>query len=259
MKKSISIKISLAFLLCTLLASACKTKKVVSEASGIEAYSETDIKYKIKASNIYFSTMEASGVANISSSKLNISGNFVLRLDHNKRAWMVVKKFGIEAARILIENDTMTMLNRFEKSYTQMPVNEGMKMIGLSMSQNEVIEFLAGNAVVDNTEFMSMTQDSFTYEYKTAFDNLIANYTFDALNEITTMATFADMQNNSLECYYHDFKSIDEVQMIAYNRLLSTSDPRIGKASIELDFKEISIDEELTFPFEIPTHYNQKF
>lgn len=258
MKKNISIRISLAFLLCTLLASACKTKKVVSEASGIEAYSETDIKYKIKAANIYFSTMEASGVANISSPQLNISGNFVMRLDHNKRAWMVVKKFGIEAARILIENDTMTMLNRFEKSYMQMPVEDGLKMIGLSMSQNEVIEFLAGNAVIDNSEFMSMSQDSFTYEYKTAFDNLIANYTFDALNEITTKATFADMQNNSLECEYSDYKTIDEVQMVAYNRLLSTSDPRIGDASIELDFKEISVDKELSFPFEIPTHYNQK-
>lgn len=258
MKKNISIKISLAFFICAVLVSSCKPKKVISESSGIESYSADDIKYKIKAANIYFETMEASGVATINSSQLNISGNFVMRLNHNKTAWMVVKKFGIEAARVLIQNDTVTVLNRFEKSYYQMGVKEGLKMIGLGMEQKEIIEFLAGNAIIDNSEFISIAQDSFTYEYKTAYDNMIASYTFDALNESTNKATFADMQNNSFECDYYDFRSIDDVQMIAYERLLSTSDERIGDASIELSFKEITIDEELSFPFEIPSNYTKK-
>ena len=258
MKKNISINISLAFLLCAFLVSACKSKKIISESSGIESYSAEDIKYKIKAANVYFGTMEASGVAIINSPQINISGNFVMRLGHNETAWMVVKKFGIEAARVLIENDSVTVLNRFEKSYYQMGVQEGLKMIGLSMGQNDIIEFLAGNAILDKSEFISIKQDSFTYEYKTAYDNMIANYTFDALNETTTKATFADMQNNSFECEYYDHRSIDDVQMIAYERLFSTNDARIGEASIQLNFKEITIDEELSFPFEIPTHYTKK-
>jgi len=257
-KKNISTNISLVFLLCAILVSACKSKKVISESSGIESYSATDIKYKIKAANVYFSTMEASGVAVINSPQLNISGNFVMRLNHDETAWMVVKKFGIEAARLLITNDSVTVLNRFEKSYYQMSVEEGLKMIGLEMGQNEIIEFLAGNAIIDKSEFISITQDTFTYEYKTAYDNMIATYSFNALTETTSKATFADMQNNSFECDYYDYRSIDDVQIIAFERLLTTSDTRIGDASIELKFKDISIDEELSFPFEIPTHYIKK-
>ncbi len=258
MKKSISIKLSFVCLLSLIFLSSCKTKKATSESTGIESYSAEDVKYKIMASNIYFDFLEASGVAEISSPDLNISGNFVLRLHHDNTAWMVVKKFGIEAARVLIQNDTITVLNRFEKSVYQMQVKDGLKKLGLNMSQNDIIEFLAGNSVIHNSKFVSIKQDSFTYEYKTAFDDLIANYTFDAVNESVERATFADMQNNTFSVGYSDFRVIDEVQMTAYNRFLETNDPRIGETSVNLKFKEISINEELSFPFDIPVHYTKK-
>lgn len=259
MKKNTSIRFSIALIFCVISISACKSKKVITEeVSSIESYSADDIKYKIKAANIYFDYMEASGLATVNTPDINISGNFVMRLEHNKRAWILVKKFGIEAARVLIENDTMHVLNRLQKSYVSRPIKEGMDMLGMDMSQNEVIEFLAGNALIDNSEFISINQDSFTYEYKTAFDNIYATYTFDALNETIEKLAFVDTQNNGVSVEHADYRMIDEVQMIAYNRFLSAKDVTTQKdATIDLEFKEISIDEEITFPFDIPDHYQK--
>ncbi len=257
MKKSISIKTLFVFLISSFLVIGCKTKKVITEEVKDNSYSEEDVFYKIKASNIYFDYLEASGTATINSPQLNISGNFILRLKDDETAWLVVKKFGIEAARVLIQNDTATVLNRFQKGYMQGPVSELSKSVGLTMGQNEVIDFLAGNMIVDNGTFLSMSQDSFMYEYKTAYDDLIFTYDYNSISELVTHASFGDMQNNSAECAYNDYRVIDDVQMTSYQRILSTNDPRVGETTITLDFKDITLNQELNFPFEIPSNYRK--
>lgn len=257
MKKSISTKTLFVFLISSFLVIGCKTKKVITEENTGSSYSEDDVFYKIKAANIYFDYLEATGTATINSPQLNISGNFILRLKDDDTAWLVVKKFGIEAARVLIQNDTATVLNRFQKGYMQGPVNKLAKDVGLSMGQNQVIDFLAGNMIVDNGTFISMSQDSFNYEYKTAHDDLIFAYNFNAISELVTHASFGDMQNNSAKCAYNDYRAIDDVQMTSYQRILSTNDPRVGETTITLDFKDITLDQELNFPFEIPSNYRK--
>jgi len=186
---------------------------------------------------------------------MNITGDFLLRLKDDDTAWLVIKKFGFEAARIFIQNDTATVLNRLQKNYMQGSVQNLSKMVGLSMGQDDIIDFLAGNMMIDNSEFLSMKQDSFDYNYKTAYDDMIVTYRFNSITETVDHAVFADMQNNSAECAYNDYRVIDEVQMTSYQRILSTQDPRIGEATITLDFKDIMLNQELNFPFEIPSNY----
>ena len=255
MKKNISIKSFFVLLVCSFLISGCKTKKIIAEESGIRSYSEEDVFYKIKASNLYFDYLEASGTATINSPNLNISGNFILRLKDKETAWLVVKKLGFEAARILIQNDTLTVLNRLQKGYMQGTVQELSSELGLSVGQNEMIDFLAGNMMLENSEFVSLEQDSFNYDYKTAFDNLIVTYSYDAISETVNHASFADMSNKSAACAYLDYRVVDDVQMASYQRILSTDDPSVGETTITLDFKDISLSEELNFPFEIPSNY----
>ena len=257
MKKNISTKTLLVFLLSSFLVIGCKTKKIVTEENSLTSYSEEDVFYKIKAANIYFDYLEGSGTATINSPDLNISGNFILRLKDKETAWLVVKKFGLEAARILISKDTVTVLNRLQKSYIQGPVEDMTKDIGLSMGQADIINFLAGNMNLDYGEFVSLKQDSFSYVYKTAFDNLIVDYTYDAISETVNHASFADMSNKSAACAYLDYRVVDDVQMTSYQRILSTDDPRVGETTITLDFKDIILNQELNFPFDIPTNYSK--
>jgi len=234
-----------------------KSISIKTEDTGLISYSEESVFYKIKAANMQYDYLEAKGKATINSPDMNISGDFVLRLKNDDTAWMVVKKFGFEAARILIKNDTATVLNRLQKGYMQGSVQELSKRAGLSMGQNEIIDFLAGNMNIDSGEFLSMKQDSFDYEYKTASDDMIVTYLFNSITETVDFASFADMQNNSAECLYNDYRVIDEIQMTSYQRILSTDDPRIGETTITLDFKDITINNELNFPFEIPSNYSK--
>jgi len=261
-KKSISTKTSpllciFVFLISSFLVVGCKAKKKIAEDSGISAYSSESVFYKIKAANLQYDYLEAKGKATINSPDMNISGDFILRLKADDTAWMVVKKFGFEAARILIKNDTATVLNRLQKAYMQGSVQSLSKRASLSMGQDEIIDFLAGNMIIDYGEFMSMSQDSFDYEYKTASDDMIVTYLFNAITETVDYASFADMQNSSAECAYNDYRLIDDIQMTSYQRILSTDDPRIGETTITLDFKDITLNNPLKFPFEIPSNYSK--
>lgn len=244
-------------MLGSLLIGGCKAKKVVLEENTISSYSEKDLYYKIKAANLQYEYLEASGTATINTPDLNVSGNFLMRLKDEETAWLVVKKFGLEVARVLIQNDTATVLNRFEKGYMQGSTQELGKKVGLGMGQKEVIDFLAGNMMIDNGEFLSMKQDSFVYGYKFAFDNLIIDYSFDSLSETVSHASFSDMSNKNASCLYNDYKVIDEVQLTSYQRILSTDNPSVGPTSITLDFKDINLTDELNFPFEIPSNYTK--
>lgn len=258
MKRS-TLTRTLGLLLLVTLSFGCKTKKKTT-TDALKKLDASSILAMIQNQNLDYDYLEASGTAIVKSPQLNVTGNFLLRLQKDNTVWMRVQKFGFEAVRMLIQNDTLSLLSRLDKSYQQMSLNEASKLTHLRLSQEQIVDMMAGCAIVDDASFISLNQDSLMYSYKLGFDDFYATHTVDLSNELVVGSEFMDMSERTLLVDHSDFKYLDSLQMVSYERTFQISGvDELGESSITLKFKEIELTNALSFPFEIPSHYTRRY
>ncbi len=254
MKRNLSIR-TIIILCLPLFIFSCKTKKKISESNGEEVLSEVEVLSAIESANLDYEYLEFSGSADISSPDLSITGSFLMRLQKGKKAWIQVKKFGFEGARVLIADDSIKILNRLEKSCQVMSLDEASRLINFKLNLDQCIELLAGNAFFENSELVSMDNDSSLYTYKVAFDDFFSEYVFDPFEEKVVSTHMLDMDNRSMQVDYSDFNVLEDGQKSSFYRSYAASSDKIGDAGIDITVRKISLPSELSFPFEIPSHY----
>lgn len=240
-----------------LLSQGCKRPKNIEDPTGLYTLSAESIKSEIEAGNLDYNYISSTGSAFVKSDAVSVSGTFTLRIKKDEAAWLRVQKFGFEAVRILIKNDSITVLNRLNKTYSKWSMDEASKITNLKLTQNEAIDLLAGHSLLESSEFISIEQDSLSYKYKTAFDEFFATYSYDALDKLVFAAKFVDLENRIMTTNYSEFQMLDETQSFGYNRIYELSGSSLGDAMLELKFKDVTLNEEITFPFEIPQHYTR--
>jgi len=257
-KRNTLIRFLSLFLVVT-LSFGCKTKKKVV-TNNSEVLNAPDILKLIKNQNLEFEYLEASGTAIVRSPQMNVSGTFLMRLHKDKTAWMRVQKFGFEAMRLLIQDDSLYLLNRLDKSYQKMSLEETSKMTHLRLSQAQIVDLMAGSALTKDASFISMKLDSLDYSYKLGFDDFYATHTLDLESEFVTSTEFIDLDQRTLLADYSKFDYIDSLQMGSYERKFEISGvDELEESSITLKFKEINISNTLSFPFIIPSHYTRNY
>jgi len=195
----------------------CKPKKevVAKYATVVDAPAVLQM---IENQNLDYEYLEASGTAIVNSPQMNVSGNFLLRLHKDNTAWMRVQKFGFEAVRLLIQDDSLCLLNRLDKSYQKMSLVDAAKMTNLRLNQSQIVDLMAGCAITEDASFISMKEDSLGYAYKLGFDDFYATHTLNLTREMVVESEFIDLEQRSLVTEYSKFDYIDSLQMGSFER-----------------------------------------
>lgn len=244
----------LAVLIC-LSISSCKSKKVISDSS-VDKVTKEEFFDLLDVSTLDFEYFEARGSAKVNTDDFGMGGSFVLRLQKDKIAWMVIKKFGLEVARIKMENDTVTAINRFEKSYWKVPVKELGRSIQMEFEQSELIQLLAGNPLYKKDEFFEYSQETSSVNFTSKYDEYIAKHIFDLLEKSIIESSYSDQTLRNAQIDYTNFEQLNN-NKLAKNRMYKTTLPDYGPSRIELKISSFKIDEEISFPFDLPSHYHK--
>jgi hypothetical protein len=66
----------------------------------------------------------------------------------------------------------------------------------------------------------------------------------------------ADFARNNLVANFNNYKPI-QGQELAWSKKIVVETEKGERSQVEIDFQQISLNEELRFPFEVPEHYKQ--
>lgn len=234
----------------------CKTSKKTTQIESDITLSESELLKEITENNLVYNTLEATGTAHVKTNDFSMSGSFILRLEKDKKAWMSIRKFGLEVARLLLENDTATVISRFEKSYYQLVDKQISDLIDLDISADQIIELMAGNALLKEADLMSISQDSSTYEYAIGLDQIIGRYYYDYKYDEVFRNEYSDQSLRTVSVDFSDIEKTDSI-IFAKKRTYNLKLPDLGKANINVKINKYNVDKTLSFPFEIPSHYTR--
>lgn len=252
--KPIKLVISLFLVLLTI---SCKSAKSVINSG--EASTKLTAKQVIKQhqkNDANFKTMQGKVKINIIQGATEQGLTFNLRIEKDKVIWLSAP---LAIARMMITPDKVRFYNKQDNQYFDGDYKLLSDFVGVDLDFLKVQNMLLGQAIYslkDEPHQVSVNENSYALHPKDQ----------NALLELFYLINPSHFKMDSLQLYQHlekrmlqvDYSSYQEVknQILPQNiRIMAIENS--DEMAITMEFKSISLNEELRFPFNIPEGYKE--
>ncbi|HEY9222049.1 MAG TPA: DUF4292 domain-containing protein [Lutibacter sp.] len=246
-------------ILMLLALSSCKSKKSLTDKDIIEEISTKKIISNHYDNNFSQKTVNANLNANYSDSEISTSINIKLRIEMDKTIWMSATKLGFPIAKVKITPDRVSYYEKLKGTYFDGDFSLLSKWLGTELDYEKVQNILLGQAV------LNLRQG----KYDSKIDNQLYQLTPIKENELFGILFFLNPDNFKLNrqeisnaekqqlvtVSYANYKNINGELFPENINIRSTDHKKL--TTIAIEYKSVEFNEELTFPFEIPTGYKE--
>lgn len=194
-----------------------------------------------------------------------------IRLRKDSALWISFSKLGVYAARVLITQDSVKMMNRIDENYFEGNFEYLEKKFNLDLSFDMLQALLLGNTpTLDLEEKPKFAHDNGLYQLSSIrkkklkkalvkpeksekIDDLVLSFWIDPETYKIKKQSFYDFElDKALVAEYTDFVEVDGKQVPSFASFFLDSD---SNYKIELRYSKFDLDSTLTFPFKIPEKY----
>ena len=251
MKKIIAIIFLASFLL-----GACKSKKNTNSNIKASNMLLKEVVKNYKKNTFNKKTIKASIKAKYKGKSDLPSVNVSLRLKKDNVIWMSISKF-ISIGKLKITPDRVQFYNKLSKEYFDGDFSLLSNFLGTEVTFNQVQNILVGDAVYE------LNAKDYHIEAKDEF-YVFTPKTQDRLFDIIFMLYASNFklakqqiqqQNKQLKIAYPSYQNIDHTYFPKEILVKSQDDKNVNTVNIE--YKSVTFNEKLSFPFSIPKGYKE--
>ena len=184
--------------------------------------------------------------------------NATLRMYKDSLIWVSVNAvLGIEAMRMLINKDSVFLLDKLNKTYLTRSIDYLQEISGLPLTLPALQNLLVGNPVfVDSIVSYSNDNNSIALlSIGKSFKNLLS---INGNNNVLVNSKLDDLditRSRTANLSYDDYEN-KKNRNFSSKRRISVSEK--NKLDISLHFKQYEYNDDVNFPFSIPKNYKQK-
>ena len=250
--------LSLAF-----FASSCSTQRNLDKSS-LKPLSANQIIREIEDNQFEFESLETKiGVSLKSNNKLGLKGQ--MRIQKDSVIWISLSlKLGIEVGRIMITPDSIKYINRNTRTYLVESFDFFNEMLPLESSIQFFQDLLVGNDTqIKRSDKCRVSSDNNKYKLEiTKKDNNIIKdvWVTDKTFKISKYKIRdLNTESISLQLRYDEFQDINGRLMptkIIFD-VKKTSEQSNMEFSVEINYSDIKVGEQLNFPFNISPKFEQ--
>jgi hypothetical protein len=172
--------------------------------------------------------------------------------------WLNVKKFGIEAARVLVTRDSVFMLNRLEKTYSaqgleslqrQYNLPEGFQLLQKTM--------LAQPWIFEDMPFQSALEEGM-HTLKGTNGRFLAAYRLQENPYLMRRESFVEQKDSRVITLDFDrYEKVDGLGLFPYLRTVEAYSPETGNTKVDISLSDLEVNVEKAIRFEVPDHYKR--
>jgi hypothetical protein len=238
---------------------SCKSKKSLTDMDVIENISTKKIISNHYDQNFNQKTVSANLNTKYSDSKTSTSINIKLRLEMDKTIWMSATKFGFPLAKVKITPNRVSYYEKLKGTYFDGDFSLLSEWLGTELDYEKVQNILLGQAVLNLRKG----------KYDSKIDNRLYEISPKKENELFGILFFLNPENfklnrqeitntekqQLLSVSYANYKNIKGEQFPENINIRATDHEKL--TTINIEYKSVEFNEELTFPFDIPTGYKE--
>ena len=204
-------------------------------------------------------TVNANLNAKYSDNKMSTSVNIKLRIDMDKTIWMSATKLGFPLAKVKITPNRVSYYEKLKGTYYDGDFALLSKWLGTELDYGKVQNILLGQAVLNlKKEKYDSKIDNRLYQLSPIKENELFGILF-FMNPDNFKLNRQEITNTEkqqmLSVSYANYKDIKGEQFPENINIRATD--RNNLTTINIEYKSVEFNEELTFPFEIPSGYKE--
>lgn len=188
----------------------------------------------------------------------SISANANIIWVRDSVMWLNVKKFGLEAARVLVTPDSVFVLNRLEKTYSARGLESLQRQYSLPAGFDLVQSLLLAapwffpdiqleSDIKDGFHRLSGSNGRFSTEYRLQGEDFwLRNELFIEPRDMRTMSVS-----------FENYKKTALAGWFPYLRTLEASSQETGDMRLSIELNDVEFNVPKSYRFEIPKHYQR--
>tara|TARA_B110001454_G_C12708440_1_gene429629 strand:- start:634 stop:1461 length:828 start_codon:yes stop_codon:yes gene_type:complete len=245
-------------LMCILIASCKSTKSIKNSTNTLDVNTKSIIKNH-NANKSVFSTLKAT--LKVSTKTIDKEENVVanIRILKDQKIWVSISKLGYTGAKILITPKRVQFYNKRDKEYFDGDFTFISNWLGTNLSFKQLQAILLGESMypLDANKYnKEILNDGFVLIPKKQ-DLLIEHFITIYSNNFKIKAQEI-AQNKLLRILNIEYLSYQENTNQIFPLLMSLSlVDKNSETQVSIDYKNISLNQELRYPFKIPTNYKE--
>ncbi|MBF9253519.1 DUF4292 domain-containing protein [Pontibacter sp. 172403-2] len=244
-------KYLLGCLLAVLLLAGCK-KEVIPATASVN----TKTIGKVTVNNLDFNYLTAKSQISLSNKGNQLTSGLSLRMKKDSVIWVSVQPgLGIEAARMMLTQDSVYIMDRLKREYTVAGYTFLRNKFQVDVSFEVLQALLLGNYQAQGEEKVIDAEGM--QHVQQMRQNLLFDYFIGLQNNKLQRLDVQDKNTgNTIAVKYNDFQEVGSVPF-AYT-LAAQVLQQGGTSSFTLNHSKVTVtDEILSFPFSIPDGYTR--
>jgi len=183
-----------------------------------------------------------------------------IRMKKDSIIWLSVNAtiFSYEALRVLITPDSVIVLNKKDKIVQYRSVNYLKELVNLPFDFYPLQDLLLGNPVYLDSNVVSYKKNDQSITLMSAgpqFKHLLSITNNDFLLQHSKLDDADPLRNRTADLTYTGYENVNGVKF-ATERRVSVSEK--GKLDIDMNFKQFSFNETLSYPFSVPKNFKRQ-
>ena len=215
---------------------------------------EIDFRYLTAKSKLSFKSKDQ----DISNASLH------LRVRKDSLIWMSISKLGIEAARVLITRDSVTILDKIEKQYSVYDFPTLSRQFSFDLSFDLLQALIVGNLPLPKRPAQKVKNErDYLLLRQSEGKVLVDNYIGENDRKLKRLMLTEQPTKNALRLDYEDFTTLNTF-LFPYSSLVtvdykSQADGQFYQTLIRIKYTKVElVDKDPGFPFPIPGKYQRK-
>jgi hypothetical protein len=237
--------------------SACKSKKVLAETAANSLLSADKIIQAHYANELNFETVNIRSSVKYRDAKQSYSVSADIRIKKDEYIWLNIKLLGFPIAKALITPTKVSFYEKINNTYFEGDFAFLSKFVGTDLDFEKAQNLFIGQAIDDlsKEKYTSLIQNELyvlTPKNESAFEK---QFSFEATNFLLTNEIIGQpSQNRNLKVSYATHSFLNGMYFPNSLGIIAVQKDTI---TIDLDYKNIDFNEELSVPFAIPEGYTK--
>ncbi|WP_179349459.1 DUF4292 domain-containing protein [Winogradskyella pacifica] len=254
---SINPKVTIATILLVLAFSCNSAKSVIESGVASDKLSAKQVIKQHKKNDADFKTLKARVKIDITQNNKSQGAGFTLRIEKDKVIWLSESILGM--ARMMITPDKVRFYNKLDNEFFDGDYKLLSDVVGIDLDFMKVQNILLGQAINDlNDEPHQVFVNNNSYAVSPKDQNALIEL-FYLINpshfKMDSLQMQQILEKRMLQVDYASYQEVKK-QIIPENISIIAVEGA-DQIAITMEFKSVSLDDEVRFPFNIPSGYKE--
>lgn len=236
--------------------SSCKPTEGTGEPNKL---TEKFVLKKMADNAIDFNWFSAKIKTNYQGADESFTATLQVKIEKDKQIWISGQKFGLEGVRMLIDRDSIRIINRLEKTYQVADFSYIQKEFNLPANFEAVQNLLVGNPLMMSDDAMYRLGNDTAKIVLNGIDNNISfAYVMNRLSYKLEKFTLEDKSaNRKVITQQLDYQATDEHGDFSFLREIDLESEETKNISVVMTYSRVDFDEVKTMSFSVPSSYKR--